>query len=266
MSLRKSLLAHVFPRFSQRFFDFAYALPLPGMTFFNLGVTPVPESVAADPQGRREPYQAALYDLVLGQLPEVGAEDLIVEVSSGKGAGAAYLRRHCPARLHAFEPAWTGRMWSMLLFGLRARYALAEALPVEDGTAAALISVESAHNYMTEAFAAEAWRLLRPGGRLIIADFPLMRPENQARKIPAWLEKGGFVIESFTDLTPRVIAACEADDARKRRIFRFLPKPLREEAQTSFSCDPSPRLNSFRTGERGYYFVVATKPATAGAT
>ena len=248
-------------RHTRWFFDLVYAAPLPGLTFFNLGITPVPDHVRADPQGRREPHQAALYDLVSGYVPRKGFGNLpVAEISAGKGAGAAFLARRLSVTVLPFEPSLAGCFWARVRFRLRARRAFAEDTPLPDASVRAVVSVEAAHNYMTPAFAAEAWRLLAPGGVLILADFPLIAPDAQAREVPAWLEPVGFEIVHFEDLTARVIASCEADAPRKKRAFRFLPAPLRREALSAFSVDPSPRLTSFRDGTRGYYFAVARKP------
>lgn len=258
---RTTLLRRLALRYRRRFFDLAYALPVPGLTLYNLGVAPVPDHVLGDPQGRSEPHQIALYDLVAVQV-EAGRPPpgRIVELSAGKGAGAAYLRRRLGAEVLALEPSAVGRLWARLRFGVEARHALAPALPLESGSAAALVSVEAAHNYMTPAFAVEAFRVLAPGGVLVVADFPPIPPERQRADVPAWLTAAGFRMRHFEDITAGVVAACAADAPRKRRIFRYLPGPIRREALTSFSVERSPRLEGFRDGSRGYYLAAAVKP------
>ncbi len=74
------------------------------------------------------------------------------------------------------------------------------------------------------AFLAEVRRVLRPAGQFLYADF---RP---ATEVPAWraaLEAAGFSRRAEVDISPAVLAALEADDARKRAIIEaVIDRPL----------------------------------------
>ena len=106
---RQTVLRRAVLRYRVGFFDLAYALPIPGLSFFNLGVTPVPAHVLETPEGRREPHQVALYDLIAAAVEKAGSDHRpLVELSAGKGAGAAYLKRRLGREVLPLEPSIVG--------------------------------------------------------------------------------------------------------------------------------------------------------------
>lgn len=62
------------------------------------------------------------------------------------------------------------------------RHGSATGMPVESGSIDQVIALESAFHFRTrERFFREAWRVLRPGGRLVTADIIPMSPETRLR-------------------------------------------------------------------------------------
>lgn len=97
----------------------------------------------------------------------------VVEVGCGRGGGAAFLfSRHAPSSLTGVDAAPQQIEQARRRFGaqgeaLQFRVGAADSLPVEDGSADLLLSVESMHTYTDKAaFLREARRVLRPGGAL----------------------------------------------------------------------------------------------------
>ena len=104
------------------------------------------------------------------------------------------------------------------------------------------------------------YRCLKPGGTLVMADCPLAPITEQREVIAGTLTRAGFQVELFEDITPNIIAACQQDTPRKMRLIRWLPGQLRRELMDALGCDPSPKLNSFLSGARGYFLLRAVKP------
>ena len=107
----------------------------------------------------------------------------VVEVGCGRGGGAAFLfSRHAPSSLTGVDAAPQQIEQARRRFGaqgeaLQFRVGAADSLPVEDGSADLLLSVESMHTYTDKAaFLREARRVLRPGGarRLLVRGVQLM--------------------------------------------------------------------------------------------
>ncbi|WP_329462154.1 class I SAM-dependent methyltransferase [Streptomyces sp. NBC_01431] len=137
--------------------------------------------------------QRAMYRHVLGTLAP--AEGLrAVEVGSGLGAGAAVALAECgfahvtgvdihPEQLKRAEQA-NSDLLSRRPEQLRFAHGAAEDMPFGDGEFDCLYSVEAAQHFRDlDAFARESARVLRPGGRAVIASFfvPDADPSRAAR-------------------------------------------------------------------------------------
>ncbi|SDM64243.1 class I SAM-dependent methyltransferase [Allokutzneria albata] len=135
------------------------------------------ESVPADRPitvEERTESQAALYRRVLGELG-ITESDAVLEVGCGIGVGAALtLREFRPGALVGldFSDAQLGRARAIHGDLLDLRQGDALKMPFDDGSFDKLYSVEAAQHFEDLAlFAAEARRVLRPGGKLSLATF-----------------------------------------------------------------------------------------------
>lgn len=171
-----------------------------------------------------------LYAETTASTPLAGRE--VVEVGSGRGGGASYLARtHRPRRYLGvdFSAAAVAlcRRRHAGVAGLEFVAGDAENLPLPDASCDVVVNVESSHCYgHLERFFGEVARVLRPGGRFCYTDF---RPVADLGKLEAALGAGAAWrrIERV-DITARVLAALDADDARKRRLIdELVPRRLR---------------------------------------
>jgi SAM-dependent methyltransferase len=81
----------------------------------------------------------------------------------------------------------------------------AENLAFPDDCFDSVINVESSHLYPdVDRFLAEVRRVLRPGGRLLLAD---MRSAQEIAALASQIVDAGFVIEEEEDLTANVVRA-----------------------------------------------------------
>ncbi len=116
----------------------------------------------------------------------IGGASKVVEVGCGRGLGCALLsRERGPASVVGIDasPEQVARALALNVDALReGRLAFvrgaAETLPLPDVSCDALVSVEAAQHFASfPSFAAEAARVLAPGGRLAIATFFAASPE-----------------------------------------------------------------------------------------
>ncbi len=115
-------------------------------------------------------------------LAAIESEHVVVDVGFGSGEQDFLLAREVPfTRLHGFNIAERQVDWARqraevegLSDRLRFHHAPAEQMSVlEDGSADRLLAIECAFHFDRPRFYAEAARILKPGGRVVLADFAL---------------------------------------------------------------------------------------------
>jgi SAM-dependent methyltransferase len=240
----------------------------PGWTFMNYGYRPAEGAAPLHLDGADEDDRSfiQLYDAVARGAPIAGRD--VLEIGCGRGGGAAYVAR-------AFEPRRVVAVdLSPRAIALcRRRFAHsrlwfepgdAEQLPFGDGTFDVVLNVESSHCYgHFDLFLREVHRVLRPAGHFLYADF---RPRDE---VPSWraaLQAAGFTITRERDLRPGVVAALDADDARKRSLIAgIVDRPL-TRIFGEFAALAGTELNAaLRNGDLDYRaFTLSPSPRASG--
>jgi ubiquinone/menaquinone biosynthesis C-methylase UbiE len=198
-----------------------------------------------------------LYHRLASSAPLEGAD--IVEVGCGRGGGARYLAGH-------FRPLGYWATDLCLVFNLanhfkrrprplRFRRARADRLPFGAHSFDFGLAVEAVHPLRDKAaFLGEMARVLRPGGRLLIADFFYVRESspNALAGFRAAIAKSAFKVDFEENWTPQALAALEADSPRRLAEIQRLPRVFRKMA-VSFACAvPSPLYRQLHDGRAVY--------------
>lgn len=200
--------------------------------FLNYGHLPDGAPFPLAPEDEPDRPFIGLYHLALDGLPVAGAQ--VLEVGCGHGGGAAWVaRRLGPAAVTAVDRSpgtlARARRLNPRLPNLVFRAGDAEALPFPDACFDIVLNIESSHCYgHMERFAAEAARVLRPGGHLCWADMrsPAMLPALDATFAAQPLD----LIEEHR-LNAGVLAALDAmEEAKAREVARYgVLRPVLDE-------------------------------------
>lgn len=251
-------------------------------SFMNYGyadLEPKAAPISLHPADEPNRYCIQLYHHVANA---IDLDDLdVIEIGSGRGGGAGYVKRYLKPK------TMVGVDYSSNAVALCARHHCtdglafvtgdAESLPFQDNSFDVIVNVESSHCYSSmDHFISEAVRILRPGGHLLFADF---RPQERLAELTNQLCRAGsrraagsrrsnsttdrlaLRMLRQTDITPNVIAALDADHARKRaQIERGAPWwSLRLLAQFA-GLRGSHIYEQFRSGALVYHSFVLQKP------
>jgi SAM-dependent methyltransferase len=242
------------------------------LRFMNYGLAPAPgrEMVCLPSGDEPERYCAELYHAVAGQADLRGAR--VLDVGCGRGGGAAHVHRHLgPAETTGCDIARGSvafcRKVHAGVAGLGFHHGSATALPFAAESFDAVLNVESAHCYPDRAaFFAEAFRVLRPGGHLLLADFtpPRQPPEAERARIERDLSLSGFASAGVTDITAGILQGLDLDhDRRMREIRARFPLGTRRFARLWAGTRGSWIYRDFAEGRRAYFMYRTQKPAAA---
>ncbi len=190
----------------------------------------------------------------------------VLEVSSGHGGGARYIARTSqPARMVGLDltPAAVAMCRRQHHeSGLEFLVGNAVALPFDDCTFDAVISVEASHRYPSfDAFVGEVERVLRPGGRFLFADLRWRVGELEAMQQS--LEVSGLDLLESEDVTGRVLRSLhEYGPSRRALVTATLPRPFWSGALDGFGVPGTPIYQAFESGTAGYMRFVMRKPSS----
>lgn len=192
----------------------------------------------------------------------------VLELGAGRGGGSRFLHRcYAPRRVVALDYAAATTRWCRRRFaapGLEFVSGDASAPPFPAASFDVIAGVEVTHCLPDKArFLASAARILRPGGRLLIADFFYRRPDamHALGKFQAALAASPFTVVAEEDWTPEVIAAIEQDsDRRAAEIAGSVPSFLRSIASGFTSTTASSTYTGLRAGRTVYLRYVLALP------
>jgi SAM-dependent methyltransferase len=217
--------------------------------------------MALDAEEEPDRHALQLYHRVAGAVDLCDKD--VLEVGSGRGGGAAYIAKYLgPRRVHGVDlcasfAVFSNEYWRRPCLTFSAGNA--ERLPQSNESFDAVVNIESSHCYVRmHNFVAHAFRVLRPGGHLLFADF---RPSSQIDDLRGELLRPGFQLVEEEDLNPGVLLALDAEDARKRIFIDAKVKERRKPMFEMFAAlKGTPMYKAFKSGEARYMRFTLRKP------
>jgi ubiquinone/menaquinone biosynthesis C-methylase UbiE len=223
--------------------------------------------VRLDARQAAERHGYELYAQLVAGTPLASRD--VLELGAGRGGGARFLHStRAPRRLVALDYTPGTVRWCRRHFsapGLEFVSGDAMNPPFPPATFDVLVAVEVTHCLADKArFLGAAARILRPGGRLLIADFFYRRPDamHALGKFEAALAAGDFAVAASDDWTPAVIAAIEDDSERRAAEIRAsVPAFLQKTALGFTSTTSSSTYVALREGRAVYRRYVLERRA-----
>jgi len=233
-----------------------------GTTFMNYGYADETVAPAEDPASATS---LALYRRTVTAAGSVNVEGRdLLEVGAGLGGGAAWLARNlAPGSVTGVDLSRSAvercRARHLPSPGLRFEPGDAQALEFADGSFDLVLSVESSHTYPDFGrFVAEAHRVLRPGGYLMLTDF---RAAGRIAALRESLSGVSFEIVDFEDVTASVVGALRLSSAVKEERIAALRLPRAMARQMAYFAGlvGSEKFSRFERRDDVYVRLAARK-------
>jgi SAM-dependent methyltransferase len=229
-----------------------------GWKMMNCGLVPSEPILKNDDVNRQERHSYELYAQLIVRTPLKGRD--VLELGSGRGGGACFLlKTQSPQRLVALDYTPGTIRWCRRNFskpGLEFVCGDAANPPFLEASFDVIVAVELTHCIIDKvAFLAAIARILRPGGRLLIADFFYLRSDamHALGKFESAVEGSDFTTIAVDDWTAGATAAIEADsERRKADIQRSVPGFLRELSIQFASTTASSTYVAMQAGRTVY--------------
>lgn len=247
-------------RVTPLYYEIVYGVCAPKhVTCMNYGYAPVTEANRPHFPEPSEGLQYELYWQTFSQLQQpLEEEQLLCEISCGRGGGLAFLRYFTASRLLGLERSSFARRHARR-FGLDVRLATAPTLPLEDESVDVFFSIEAAHNYHSDAFVSELARCLKPGGRVLMADMNLGADANVRNSISQRYARHGMIVQRWRDIRPNVLESLRLDEERKQLFLHTIPTLFRPEAVAYMGMVGSHKHLEMQQDERAYFIMLAEK-------
>ena len=218
------------------------------------------KEIPLDPQERVYRYRLAMYHHVASGVDLNGKD--VLEVSSGRGGGAAYIARHFNPRsivgidLSRKAVQFCQRYYDVA--GLSFKVGDAENLEFKDNSYEVVVNIEASHNYPDKRrFIKEVHRVLKPSGYFLFAD---MRPKAKIEQLRELLRRSGFRMVSEEDITPNVLSSLNIDNDQKLSLIdQSIPRFLRRPFSTFAGMKGTRFYNQLQSGELSYFNMVLQK-------
>jgi len=230
------------------------------ITFMNYGYSEGKHEIQLHEIDKKNKYSAQLYDYVANNVCIKGKD--ILEVGCGRGGGLSYINRY----LHPKTVTGLDLNSKAIKF-CRKNYSgenntflqgNAQQLNFESDSFDVVINVESSHRYnQMNKFLEEAYRVLRPGGYLLLADFRL---NEDIKDLNEHLIKSGFKVQRKEIITKNVLEALKLSSKETELlIHKIAPRFMRGIGKKFAATEGTPTFNKFVSHEFEYLFYVLNK-------
>jgi len=230
------------------------------ITFMNYGYSKGSQEIMLKESDRKNKYSAQLYDYVANNVDIKGKD--ILEVGCGRGGGLSYINRYLnPKTVTGLD------LNSKAIKFCRKNYSgenntflqgNAQMLKFDDDSFDVVINVESSHRYnQMNKFLDEVYRVLRPGGYLLLADF---RVQDQIENLNERFRKTNFKLVTTEIITSNVLEALKLSSKETEKLIqKIAPRFMRGIGKKFAATEGTPTFNKFMTHEYEYLFFALTK-------
>ncbi|MBE3561003.1 MAG: class I SAM-dependent methyltransferase [Ktedonobacteraceae bacterium] len=237
------------------------------MTFMNLGYAPLDtdeeQPIALKESDQVNRYCIQMYHRVAGAVDLSGRD--VLEVGSGRGGGASYITRylqpHFMTGVDISKKAVAFCNSYHCIENLRFIYGDAESLPFEDQSFDIIVNIESSYGYghMT-VFLSEVFRVLRPGGYFLFADY---RNRDAVSLLRQQLRGSGLTIIKEACINANVLKALDLEHERKLKLIeQGVPKIMQGAFAYFAALRGSKMYQSLKSGDVDYRQFVLCKQET----
>lgn len=228
--------------------------------FMNYGYSKDNHRIELDQNDEKFRYSIQLYHLVATGAEIKGKE--ILEVGCGRGGGLSYINRTFAPNsaigidLNKKAIKFCNKKYS----SEKNKFFQADAQKLNFGDNAfdVVINIESSHRYSkVDLFLSEVYRVLKPGGVLLFADFG---NQYDLRKLNRQFKNMKFKRLKNETITENVLEALKLSTPNREELVRkLLPKFLQNLGRNFAATEGTTTYNKFLTREFEYVFYVLSK-------
>lgn len=228
--------------------------------FMNYGYSKDNCKIELSETDEKNRYSIQLYHFVSTAVDIKGKT--ILEVGCGRGGGLSYINRYLsPQSVTGVDLNKKAINFCCANYSterIRFLQSNAQKLNFLKDSFEVVINIESAHRYtQVEIFINEVFRVLKPGGFLLFADFG---NKIEIEKLNTLFRMSNFEILKFENITAHVVEALElSTPGREELIKKILPRLLQNLGRNFAATEGSETYNSFLTKKYEYVFYVMRK-------
>lgn len=230
------------------------------VTFMNYGYSKDHQTIELKEKDKINRYSSQLYHYVAEGIDIQGKD--ILEIGCGRGGGLSYINRYMsPKSAVGLDLNKTSIEFCKKHYSdenIRFIRGNAERLHFRENTFDVVINVESSHRYLQiENFLKEAYRVLKPGGFLLFADF---RPDNELELLDNQLKCARFIPLKNEIITTNVLEALKLTSTERQILVRKLtPRMLHRMGDMFATTKGTPTFNKLANHQFEYLFYMLMK-------
>jgi ubiquinone/menaquinone biosynthesis C-methylase UbiE len=230
------------------------------VTFMNYGYSNDHQIIELKEKDIINRYSSQLYHYVVDSIDIQGKD--ILEIGCGRGGGLSYISRYKAPKsavgldLNKNSIEFCKKHYSEE--NIRFVRGNAEHMHFMENTFDVVVNVESSHRYLQiENFLKETYRVLKPGGFLLFADF---RPNHELEILDNQLKYARFIPLKKEVITENVLEALELTSSERQILVRKLtPKMLHRIGDMFATTKGTPTYNKLATHQFEYMFYLLMK-------
>lgn len=228
--------------------------------FMNYGYSKDNYKIELEETDEKNRYSIQLYHLVATGVDIEGKD--ILEVGCGRGGGLSYINRYLKPNfatgVDLNKKAITFCNKNYSTEKIKFLQANAQKLNFPKHTFDIVINIESSHRYSRlDLFMDEVYRILKPGGFFLIADFG---DNTEIEKLNTQFVKSNLKIVKSENITDNVIEALSLSAPDKEKLIRkILPKFLQNIGRSFAAMKGTSTNISFLTKQFEYVFYILKK-------